>query len=545
MGAVGMGFVMGASAYWIAIGCILGYAFNWFFIAEKLRKKSRDSSSITLPDFLESQSSVSGKAVRIISVIILFLFMFTYVSAQLTAAGEAFRAIFNIRYEFGVLIGAGIVIIYTAIGGYRAVSWTDLIQGLMMVIALVVVPVLAISTIGGVDNLYNQLEKEKVKSFCQFRGEVDGQYQNFGFDREIFAGINEQGKIDFSKSSKVFRDMKIAEISVKNRKVGDKQVSYCVINKIEDNAIDEDRIPPIKVGDKFLRTSLEINKNDEIIFGKDSKLTFYNSKSLKDGSKLIDMFGGESGLTLIGFLIGMLGIGFGYPGAPHVLVRYMSAKSMREIKRGRVIALSWGVLAQFGAITMGLAVRILSNQPEILDIKDPEHGLLTAAVSLMHPVLAGLIFAAVFSAICSTADSELLIASSSVTRDLYQKLFKKKLTEKKMVWMSQSIVIILGFLALLLALPKIDIIFWFVLFSWSGLGASFGPIVILSLYWKKITTQGMIAGMLTGTIVTIVWYFIKVPMSDVIGFSLYELVPAFILAFLMTYIVSSMTYKEK
>jgi Na+/proline symporter len=265
------------------------------------------------------------------------------------------------------------------------------------------------------------------------------------------------------------------------------------------------------------------------------RLRIAKSEGITGGKAGSDALGGLAGFALFAFLLGMLGIGLGYPGAPHVLVRYMAAKGDKEIRRGRIIALSWGILAQFGAIWMGLSARVLFPA-----IEDPEYGLMAASKMFLHPVLAGVMLAAAISAMRSTADSQLLVAASSAARDIYQKMFRRNASESGMMKISRWTVLIMGLASIALALSQSRVVFWFVLFSWAGLGAAFGPILILALFGKrKLSPSAAIGGMLTGFGVTVAWkLWIKGWIVAAGGPSIYELPPAFFSALIVAWFLN-------
>ena len=412
LGTVGIIYSTGISAWWFMPGCLFGYAINWFFVAPKLRERSKIAGAVTVPDFLESHFNDRSHIIRCIAVIIIFVFMMGYVASQLTAVGKAMDAIFSIPYRWSVIVGGAVIILYTLMGGFRAVAWTDLIQGLLMVFGLIVLPIAALHRVGFEPLLWQRLS----------------------YTDPNFLALN----------------------------------------------------------------------------------------------------GGKVGSALLGTVIGYLGISLGYPGQPHVVTRYMAAKDEHTIRQGRIIAFIWGVLIYSGAIILGLLGKIL-----LPGLEDPEYLFPRAAMFLLPPAVAGIMLAAVMAAIMSTADSQLLVAASSLVHDLYEKTMGKKLSDRRILLLSRLAVLILGIGAIIFALIKVRVIFWFVLFAWSGLGASFGPVILLVLYWKGVNKWGAIAGMITGFVVTIFWKLTG--LSDRI---IYELVPAFILSFLVIIFISMLT-KEK
>jgi len=525
LGAVGMAYMMGASAVWIAVGCLCGYAFNWFFFAEKLRKATKDLDSITIPDYLEDYVKDKSHIIRVTGVLIIILLMFTYVAAQMTAAGKSLNAIFGLNYTWGVIIGGLVTIIYTVLGGYRAVTWTDLIQGLLMVLALVAMPIVTICYLGGFGNtIHKLLETPRGKAgIFRMEGKRSWDYRLEGQKAYLC-----QGEDYFRYKKNLNNRYWLLEISREDVARKDESVFYLKLHRGFTDVYLNDR--------KLTQGSHLLEKGDKIeLPNQKIKISFENTFNLRGGKDLLSAFGGRTGLSLLGFVLGMLGIGLGYPGTPHVITRYMSAKSEREIRRGRLIAMTWGVLSMYGAIFLGIACRVLL--PMIID---PEYSILIAGKTLLHPILAGIILAAVISAILSTADSQLLVAASAVTRDIYEKVIsKKKVPEEKMVRISRITVLIMGILAVLLALTKTRIVFWFVLFSWAGLGASFGPVLILSVYWGKLNKWGMLSGMVTGFAMTLIWKLkLKAWLAGLTGFEVYELVPAFFLALLVAVVVS-------
>jgi len=247
---------------------------------------------------------------------------------------------------------------------------------------------------------------------------------------------------------------------------------------------------------------------------------------------------GKVGLALFGFVAGYLGIGLGYPGQPHILSRFMAAKNEAAIRKGRVIALTWMMLSYLGAVFFGLFAKAYYGT-----LVDPEQALPLACGELLPPLLGGFVVAAIVSAICSTADSQLMVVSSTLSRDIWP-LFRKNGTGgaddfKKTQWADRAVLIILAAISIALAATESRVIFEFVLYAWSVLGSAFGPVVILGLLWKRSNKAGAIAGMLTGFAVTVIWRNVPILKATV-----YELVPAFILAFLAVVLVSLMTGKQ-
>lgn len=414
LGLVGMAYLDGAAAFWIVPGIALGYLFNWYYLAEKLRTATLENGAVTIPQYISYRFGKNSQSLKLISSVIIILAMLGYVAAQMNAAGKAFDATFSLPYWSGVLIGAGIILTYTIFGGFRAVCWTDIIQSSFMFTALLVMPFVILYQIGGFE--------------------------------------------------------------------------------------------------KFIESIKAVNPD------------------------FLSFTAGKGGLSLVGFIVGYLGIGLGYPGQPHILSRFMAAKDKKTIRQGSVIAISWMTIVYVGAIFFGMFAKVYFG-----DIADPEQALPLAVNDMLTPILGGFVIAAIISAICSTADSQLIVVSTIFSRDILPMFSKNSSTNlKKTIFIDKIVLIVLALISIFFALTKNRMIFDFVLYAWSVLGASFGPVVILGLVWKKATKAGAISGMLTGLIVSIVWR--DVPMLKSL---VYELVPAFILATLAVIIVSLMTSKTK
>lgn len=226
-----------------------------------------------------------------------------------------------------------------------------------------------------------------------------------------------------------------------------------------------------------------------------------------------------------GALVGFLGIGLGSPGQPHILVRYMSIDDPRNLRDAAVVGTAWNIVLGLGAVTIGLLGRAMVPQVTALPNEDPEMVYLVLSARHFDPALYGLLVGGVFAAILSTADSQLLVVASTFSRDIYEAVIKRDapIDEARKLTLSRVVVVLAGALALLLALVARDLVFWLVLFAWGGLGASLGPAVILSLFWRGATRLGVAAGMVTGALVTIVWkLWLKTPTG------IYELIPAFL-----------------
>lgn len=418
LGLVGLGYATGVKGYWVIPGCLLGYLFNWFVVAGRMSDRARALRALTLPDFFAFHFRERVPVLRVLSVIVILAAMLAYVAGQLAAAGKAFEAAFGaLGYKEGVLIGAGIVLLYTVTGGFRAVCWTDFLQALLMVGTLIVFPAYLLFSHGG-----------------------------YGFVTAQLAGVVPEGGT---------------------------------------------------AGD------------------------------------LLRFLPSAGPLVLLGFLFGShaLGINFGYPGMPHVLVRFMALRDRREARIAGVVAFMWGLCVYWGAVTVGLFARAAATAGEAWTATlaaDQELGLVVSAMNLLPEVLSGLVLAAILAAICSTADSQLVVAASSAANDLYAQLVSRTRGGAH-PWVNRACVLVLGILAVLLVFETRVQVYQYVLtYGWAMLGAAFGPQVILLLLWRRASYAGCVGGMLVGFAVTLLWD--RLMDNEIAGAEAYNLVVAFIAA---------------
>lgn len=414
LGVTGMAYKMGASAVWAVVGYIIVELFLFLFYAKKLRTFSEKYDCITVPDFFAERFNDSNGRLRILITLIIVVFMISYVAAQFVGGGKAFAAGFGVNQNLGILITAAIVLLYTVLGGFLAVSLTDMFQAFFMIIALLLVPVIAVLDKGGLSVVLYELQ-----------------------------------------------------------------------------ALDPALMDPLAIS--------------------------------------------------AGAGIGFLGIGLGSPGNPHIIARYMSIDDPEQLRFSAVTGTIWNVLMAWGALFIGLAGRVYFPDLQLIPGADTENLYPALAQQHLPPVLFGIVVASIFAAIMSTADSQLLVAASGVVRDIYQKvLYKnKEIPAKKMVLLSRISVFLLVCLSLILGFLATELVFWLVLFAWAGLGASLGPTSILALYWKRTSRAGVFAGLLSGTIVTIFWYY-----TPILKNALYELVPGFTAGLIATVLVSLMDAKK-
>ncbi len=401
LGLPGYAYLAGFEAIWIAVGLFVGTCLNWYLVAPRLRIDSESlNNALTLPEYLEYRFKDNSHSLRMISAIFILIFYLFYTSSGLVAGGKLFESVFGLPYTWAVIIGGITILIYTCVGGFLAVSWTDLIQGLLMALALSYVAIISIYSIHGFDALFS---------------------------------------------------------------------SMSTINP-------------------------ELNN-------------------------VFTLISGES-LGIIG-IISLLAWGLGYFGQPHILIRFMAIQSPQLIPSARRIALTWTLLALACALIIGFCgIVLLENQ---LHASDSEKVFIELLHLLLHPIPAGICLAAILAAIMSTADSQLLVASSALTEDIY-KLYK---SEENLINIGRVAVIIITLCALVLALQSDDNVLDLVAYAWAGFGATFGPVILLSLFWKSMTKSSAIIGMITGGLTVIIWKNID---SSYALFDLYELVPGFFMA---------------
>lgn len=424
LGLPGALYLNGLIESWIAIGLTVGAWANWKWVAPRLRSYSQVSdNSITVPSFLTSRLKDEKKIIQLIAGAIIVIFFTFYVSSGVVSGGVFFEATFGWDYHVGMSLVAGVVVLYTLVGGFLAVSWTDMVQGMMMLMALVMVPVMALWLLGGFGKMSSEL---------------------IGADPSLFS------------------------------------------------------------------------------------------------------FAGK-GLDFAGWisLISNVAWGLGYFGQPHIIVRFMAIRSPREAKRGRRIAIGWMFVCVLGAALVALTGRALGESGRIPLVtessSDAETIFLLMGERLFPAFIAGFMLAAILAAIMSTVSSQLLVTSSAVIEDMYRGITKKRLSGTAGLNAGRVVVFLVSVLAALLAWARNDTILGLVAFAWAGFGAAFGPIIILSLYWRKLTTVGAVAGMVTGAVVVGIWGNLPDDLGGI--FKLYEIVPGFLLCWAMAYVVSKMTWK--
>ncbi|WP_420430141.1 sodium/proline symporter PutP [Hyphobacterium sp.] len=423
LGLPGAMFASGLSAAWIAIGLLLGALANYLIVAPRLRVYTETANdAITIPDYFEKRFEDKSRLLRVISSIVIILFFTLYTSSGVVAGGKLFDSAFGLPYELGLFVTAGVVVLYTLLGGFMAVSMTDFVQGCIMFVALVIVPVVALTGIGGFD------------------------------------GLN--------------------------------------------------------------TTIVEIDPS------------------------LLDIFGG---VGLIG-IISAMSWGLGYFGQPHIIVRFMAIRSVKDIPAARNIGMSWMLVTIVGAMATGLVglAWISQNgipQGYLVDGQfDGETIFIVLSQILFNPFIGGFLLAAILAAIMSTISSQLLVSSSSLTEDFYKIFLRRNASQKELVLVGRIAVVAVAMVAIALAWNPDSNVLTLVSNAWAGFGAAFGPIVILSLFWKKMTRWGALAGMVIGAATVLVWTYVPLLPTDAgvvpLGSWLYSIVPGFIFCFVAIIVVS-------
>jgi sodium/proline symporter len=375
LGVSGAAFAWGLPAIWLIPSTLLGFFINWFWVAPRMWRQSRDNNALTLTEFLAGPHGDPARKtiMRIGAAVILFSFTF-YIAAQFQAAGNTFAGALNMDPTLAIALGAAIVLAYVMLGGFWAASVTDSIQGVLMASSAVILPIAALIAVGGPGVLLASLD-------------VDGI----------------------------------------------------------------------------------------------SAITLWTSQ--------------ESLAAGVGFVVGLAGIGLGYPGQPHVVNRFMAMENSKDIPTARLIAITWAVIIYTGMVILGWCGRLL-----VTALGDGEQVLFALATLLLPSVMAGIMVSAILSAIMSTADSQLLVAASSVSHDLRN----GKLTTHESLKQSRWVVLSIGIAAILLAIYSPEAIFSRVLFAWQALAAAFGPLLIITLWRGPVAPNWRIAAMTSGFVLTVI-----------------------------------------
>ena len=417
LGLPGALYAAGLVESWIGIGLFVGALVNWIVVAPRLREQTeRYDNSLTIPGFLANRFPTQALTLRVISAVVIVVFFAVYTASGLVGGGKLFQSAFGGNYQAGVWLTLGVVLAYTVIGGFLAVSLTDFVQGCIMMLALIIMPLVVLMGPGG-----------------------------GGFDqaRETLAGVDPE----------------------------------------------------------FLALT--------------------------------------RGLTVVGFLSAVTW-GLGYFGQPHIIVRFMAVRSVREVPTARNIGMGWMAISLLGAVGLGIFGRayVVRNG---LTVEDPETIFILLADLLFHPLVTGFLFAALLAAIMSTVSSQLLVSSSSLTEDFYRLFFDRDADEKMLVMVGRIAVLAVGIVAAFIARDPNSSVLSLVSNAWAGFGAAFGPLIILSLTWSRMTGLGAVAGLVVGAVTVMIWIWAGLNSSFLGGPGVYEIIPGFLLAGLAIIGVSLMT----
>lgn len=397
LGLPGAIYLSGISAAWIAVGLVIGAYCNWLFVAKPLRVFSfAANNSLTLPDYFENRFHDRSRVLRLLSAVVILVFFTFYTASGLVGGAILFENSFGMDYSTALLLGALIIVAYTFLGGFLAVVWTDAVQAMIMLLALIIAPMIVIASSGGIGAVWEQTQSVQPVS------------------TDLFNNIGALG------------------------------------------------------------------------------------------------------------LLSLLAWGLGYFGQPHLLARFMAAENPQKLVNARRIAMVWMIIVLLGSLMTGfVGISYFADAPLI----NPETVFIALSQSLFNPWIAGLIVAAILSAIMSTIDSQLLVSSSVISEDFYRVLIKPTASDRELLFVSRGAVLLIAVIALFIASDRNSRVLDLVSYSWAGFGAAFGPVILFSLYWQKMTRNAAIAGMLTGAATVVIWSNLQGGIFDV-----YEMLPGFLFA---------------
>ncbi|WP_376870409.1 sodium/proline symporter PutP [Albirhodobacter sp. R86504] len=414
LGLPGALYASGLVEAWIGIGLFVGALINWIVVAPRLREQTeRYDNALTIPAFLANRFPSKATALRLVSAIIIVVFFSVYTASGLVAGGKLFISVFDGGYMTGVWLTLGVVLAYTVIGGFLAVSLTDFVQGCIMMLALVIMPLVVL-----------------------YSGKGNG-----------FAQAGE------------------------------------TLSRVDPN---------------FLSLT--------------------------------------HGLTAIGFLSAVTW-GLGYFGQPHIIVRFMAIKDVKSVGTARNIGMGWMAISLLGALGVGIFGRAYAERNGLV-VDDAETVFILLADLLFHPLVTGFLFAALLAAVMSTVSSQLLVASSSMAEDFYRLFLRKSARESEIVMIGRISVVLVGVVAAMIASDPQSNVLGLVSNAWAGFGAAFGPLIILSLTWNRMTGAGAVAGLVVGAAVVITWISLGYNAAFMGGAGVYEIIPGFIASFIAIIVVS-------
>ena len=400
LGLPGALYAGGVSEAWIAIGLIIGAWCNWKFVAGPLRVYTeRSGNALTLPDYFTQRFADTSKLLRILSALVILVFFAVYCASGIVAGARLFESVFGVPYAQALWWGAAATILYTLIGGFLAVSWTDTVQATLMIFALILTPIVVLLSTGGTASSLALIEQ-----------------------------------------------------------------------------VDPARMQWI----------------------------------------------GAGGVVAV---ISAIAWGLGYFGQPHILARFMAADDLQTIPKARRIGMTWMVACLFGAMAVGFfGIAYFAAHPEqgAMVRANPERVFIALATLLFNPWVAGVLLSAILAAIMSTLSCQLLVCSSALTEDFYRGFLRPHASQRELVWFGRAMVLSVALVAIAIARDPESRVLGLVSYAWAGFGAAFGPVVLFSLFWKRMTRNGALAGMIVGALTVILW--------KQTGSALYEMVPGVIAA---------------
>lgn len=429
MGLPGAIYAAGTGQIWIGVGLAIGTMLNWIFISKRLRRYTIVSgNSVTLPTYFQNRFKSSNKVLSVASAVFIMIFFLVYTASGFSAVTKLFVEVFHLDYVLALAIGAVVIVGYTFLGGFLAVCWTDFVQGMMMLVALLAIPILAVGLLGGPSETFQLLESNAPANYLNPFVNADG-----------------------------------------------------------------------------------------------SPMTFVQ-------------------------LISQLAWALGYFGMPHILVRFMAIRSDSEVKKSRVIAIVWVVLALIAASLAGIIGRVYLTTP--LEGGATENVFINSILQMFTdhwylPFLAGILLCGILAAAMSTADSQLLVTASSFSEDIYKNVIDKKASNKKMIWIGRITVLVVAIIAFLIALNPENSVMGLVSNAWSGFGSAFGATVVLSLFWKRANYAGAVSGVISGGLTVIIWDYIPLFAGQTLSTAtgLYSLAVGFPVSLVFIIIVSLLTKK--
>lgn len=433
MGLPGLAYLTGVTeVFWTIAGLAVGTYINWLIVAKRLRRYSFINNSITLPDFFANRYR-DKKVLKCVSALIIIIFFVPYTASGFAACGKLFNSLFGVNYMTAMIISAVVIIAYTTLGGFLAASTSDFIQSIIMSIALIIVVIFGVWSVGGVSEVIDAAQK--IPSF------------------------------------------------------------------------------------------LSLNSTTNVFTKETSSFGFIP-------------------------IVSTLAWGLGYFGMPHILLRFMAIEKTEKIKLSRRIASVWVVISMAVALFIGVIGYSMTANEKIdtLTGVDGHSDSETVIVAIAHllsshgilfAILAGIILAGILASTMSTSDSQLLAASSSVSENLLEGVFGIKISEKNKMLVARGAVIVIAIIGVILASDPDSNVFQIVSFAWAGFGATFGPLMLFALFWKRSNKYGAIAGVISGGAMVFIWKFIVRPLGGALD--IYELLPAFIVAAFFIVVVSLLT----